>query len=85
MKRKPKKPDQVKEARRAARAIIGEPSRGRKRGPHGDGRRPFPVTDPEDDAPDGVRLNGYIRVGTRWEPDPEVKHGIYDDDVGEEF
>lgn len=30
----PKKERQARDARRSARAVIGEPSRGRKRGPH---------------------------------------------------
>lgn len=40
MKKNPakKRPDQAKENRRSARAVIGEPSRGRKRGPHADKR-----------------------------------------------
>lgn len=33
------KPDKVKEAKKAARDIIGEPSRSRKRGPHQDKRK----------------------------------------------
>ncbi len=43
--------DQVKETRRAARTVIGEPSRGRKRGAHKTKRPPRPneaTVEPDD-------------------------------------
>lgn len=30
----------------------------------------FPVTDPEDDAPDGATVDGFTRVGATWEKEP---------------
>jgi hypothetical protein len=35
-------------------------------------RKPFPVTNPEDDAPDGAEVDGFVRVGSTWEPKPET-------------
>lgn len=31
-------------------------------------RKPFPVTDPELDAPDGAVVDGFERVGDTWQP-----------------
>ncbi len=67
-----KQDSKVKKARRAARQVIGEPSRNRKRGPHGDGRRPLTVADLENDIPDGGHIDGYIWNGETWQPDEET-------------
>ncbi len=34
----------------------------------GDPKKAFPVTDPDLDAPDGAVVDGFERVGDRWEP-----------------
>jgi hypothetical protein len=37
----------------------------------------FAVTDPDEDAPDGAEVDGFVRVGKRWEPLPVTY--VFDD------